>query len=291
MGVEQSLLAMVDEPQQKIMPELRRRTYDRPWGLPTDGTLEHLPAVTWETTRQQHERCFRPNGTVLGVAGNVEFDDVRRVVEEVFGDWEPKSDPDFETGPGGPPRDHIEHDSEQTHIGVAYNAVPFRDPDYYRAWAAVSILSGGMSSRLFTEVRERRGLCYNVYATLSTLKDDARVLCYAGTTTDRAQETLDVTLGELAKLGDGITEDELSRCKARAKSSLIMQQESTVSRSSSIAWDWFHLGRITTLDEVRAKIEDLTIDAVLDYVRSHPAREFTILTIGRQPLEVRSAVS
>src|SRR5690606_34074482 len=102
---------------------------------------------------------------------------------------------------------------------VAYDAVPYPDDAYYAAWAAVGILSGGMSARLFTEVREKRGLCYSVYAALHSLRTEGRVLCYAGTTNERAQETLDVTLQELVRLREGVEQSELDRCKARAKSS------------------------------------------------------------------------
>jgi predicted Zn-dependent peptidase len=168
---------------------------------------------------------------------------------------------------------------------VAYPAVAYADPEYYAAWAAVNVLSGGMSSRLFTEVREKRGLCYSVYATLNTLKDRGQVLCYAGTTSERAQETLDVLRAELVRLGAGIGDDELDRCKARAKSSLIMAQESSGSRAASLARNWYHLGRVVTLDEVRAKIEELTPATVLDYVHAHPAKDFSILTIGPEPLQ------
>src|SRR5690606_25044640 len=125
----------------------------------------------------------------------------------------------------GPQRDHITTDSNQTHIGLAYDAVPYRDDNYYAAWAAVSVLSGGSSSGLFTEVRERRGLCYSVYATLISLLEEGRVLAYAGTTPERAQETLNVTIDVIRKLADGIEQNELDRCKAGAKSALIMQQE------------------------------------------------------------------
>ncbi|MBW3542996.1 MAG: insulinase family protein [Planctomycetes bacterium] len=285
-GVRQSLQSVEDEPRQKVMVELRRHTYDAPWGLPSDGSLEDLPRLSIQTTREHYERCFRPNGTILGIAGNVEFERMVDVVERVFGDWVPKADPEFETSPPAPSPAHLEHESEQTHIGVAYRAVPFRDPQYYAAWAAVSVLSGGMSSRLFTEVREKRALCYAVYAGLRSLKDEARVLCYAGTTNERAQETLDVMLRELVRLGEGIKQDELERSKALAKSALIMQQESSSSRASSIAGDWFHLKRNRTLDEIREKIDSLTVDSVLDYVHEHPARDFTLVTIGPEALRV-----
>jgi predicted Zn-dependent peptidase len=116
-------------------------------------------------------------------------------------------------------------------------------------------------------------------------------LCYAGTTVERAQETLDVTLAELIRLGKGIGQDELDRCKARAKSSLIMQQESSSARASSIARDWYHLGRVETLDEVREKIDALTVETLLAHLAEHPAKDFTILTLGPRPLEVNLAVS
>ncbi len=284
-GVEQTLRALEDEPRQKVIIELRRRCYNSPWGLPSDGSLGDLDAISIDSAREQFDRCLRPNEAILGIAGRVQFDQLMSLVEEEFGSWDEKPELTFESGSSGPSLDQIHHESTQTHIGIAYDAVPYRDPDYYAAWAAVSILSGGMSSRLFTEVRERRGLCYSIYATLNSLPDEGRVLCYAGTTTERAQETLDITLGELVRLQDGIEEGELDRCRARAKSSLIMQQESTIARSSAIARDWFHLGRVTTLKEVRDKIEALTVEHVLNYVRQHPARDFTILTIGPQPLE------
>ena len=189
-------------------------------------------------------------------------------------------------GGTGPKRTFIAHESTQTHIALAYDSVSYPDPDYYAAWAAVGILSGGMSARLFTEVRERRGLCYSVFASQTSLKHEGRVLCYAGTSNERAQETLDVTIQELKKLGDGIAEDELERCKARAKSSLVMAQESTSSRASSIGRDWFLLGRVTTLQEVRDRVEALTIPMILDYVHRKPARDFTVLTIGPKALDV-----
>jgi predicted Zn-dependent peptidase len=95
-----------------------------------------------------------------------------------------------------------------------------------------------------------------------------------------------VTLQELRKLPDGIEESELARCKARAKSSLVMQQESSRGRSSSLARNWFLLGRVRTLEEVRDRIDALTVDDVLNFVRQHPARDFTVLTVGPKPLTV-----
>lgn len=283
-GLENGLLAIEDDPQKKVMIELVRRCYPAPWGQPAEGTLTDLENLSPELLRTHYAQTFRPQGTILGIAGNVRLCDVLPTLEESLGGWSGLNETILRAGDRGPAREHLSHESTQTHIGVAYPAVSYADDDYYSAWAAVNVLSGGMSSRLFTEVREKRGLCYSVYATLSSLKDRGQVLCYAGTTAERAQETLDVLRGELVRLGDGIGEDELDRCKARAKSSLIMAQESTGSRASSLARNWYYLGRTIPLEEVRSKIEGLTVRTVLDYVHAHPAKEFTILTIGPQPL-------
>ena len=112
------------------------------------------------------------------------------------------------------------------------------------------------------------------------------MFAYAGTTTERAQETLDVMLDEIRKLGDGIDDDELRRCKARTKSSLIMQQESTGARAGAIARDWFHLQRVKTLDEIHEQVEALTVDRIVEYLNQHPIQDVTVLTIGAEPLNV-----
>jgi predicted Zn-dependent peptidase len=186
---------------------------------------------------------------------------------------------------------HLPQDSSQTHIGIGYASVPYAHPDYYEARAAVGVLSDGMSSRLFTEVRENRGLCYAVQASCHSLRDRGSVLCYAGTTTERAQETLEVVLAELIRLGAGVAQDELDRLKAKLKSSLIMQQESSPSRSSSIAADWYHLGRVQTVDEVRAIIDGLSCRQINTYLASHPPRDFRLVTLGEKPLEIPVGIS
>jgi predicted Zn-dependent peptidase len=289
-GITQSLRAVEDEPQQKIMPELKRRCYEAPWGLPPDGTLADLPLISADSVREHYERCVRPNGTILAIAGRVDADAIRGQVRECFGDWITKPEPTFDTAPAGPQHDHIMHDSEQTHIAIAYRGPVFSDPDYYAAWAATSVLGHGMSSRLFTEVREKRGLCYSVSASLSGFKHDGRIICYAGTTNERAQQTLDLTLEEIFRLSGGITESELARCKAMAKSSLIMQQESTRARSRSMAAHWHHLGRVLSLEQIRRKIDSLTVESIQSFLDAHPPVDFTVLTIGPQPLEIQREI-
>lgn len=285
-GIEQSLLAIEDEPQRKVLIELRKRCYDDPWGRSSDGELEELERIDIAAVREHFHKHVRPDKTILGIAGNVDPDDMLRVVQEVFGEWSGTAASDITRTPHQPGNHHISHESTQTHISLAYPSVPYGHEDYYAAWAAVNILSGGSSSRLFTEVREKRGLVYSVYATHHSLLTEARVLAYAGTTAEKSQSTLDVMLAEIHRLADGIEPAELERCQARAKSSLIMQQESSASRAGSIARDWFHLQRVKKLNEVRREIDSLTVEKILDYVRRHPPQNMTVLTVGPEPLRV-----
>jgi predicted Zn-dependent peptidase len=142
-----------------------------------------------------------------------------------------------------------------------------------------------MSSRLFTEIREKRGLCYSVWASYQTMKDRGSVLCYAGTTNARAQETQDMLLAELRRLPEGIEPEEVERLRAGLKSSLIMQQESTASRALSLASDWYHLGRVRSFDEIQAAIDTLTPEKIVGHLRRHPPKDFTIVTLGPKPLD------
>jgi predicted Zn-dependent peptidase len=281
------LRAVEDEPAQKVMIELRRRHYPIPWGRPAQGELAALQSTNIDDIRAHHARCYRPNGAILGVAGRIDWPRLKELVGRLRGDWPAVDDDPIVETPVPPRYTHLDHASQQTQIGIAYPSVPYRHPDYFLAWGAVGVLSGGMSARLFTEVRERRGLCYSVYATHHTLRHRGAVFCYAGTGAERAQETLDVTLGELRRLARGIEEAELERLKARIKSALVMQNESSVARSSSLARDWYHLGRARTLDEVGRLIDGLTSGAISKYLGANPPHRFSVVTLGPRALEMR----
>jgi predicted Zn-dependent peptidase len=271
------------------MDELRRRAYPEPWGRSGPGDEAGVSAATTDDVRRHWAAHYRPNGAILGVAGNVDWEPLVDRVAALFGDWSTADAAEPQEVAASHSSPHVEFDSNQCHIGIAFPSVPYRDPQYLQAWAAVGVLSDGMSSRLFTEVREKRGLCYTVSASLQTQLTRARVLCYAGTTAERAQETLDVTYAELQRLGAGIEQTELTRLKARIKSGLIMQQESTSARSGAIARDWYHLGRVRSLEELGQEIDALTADTINCYLDEHPPSEFTFATLGPKALILPAA--
>jgi predicted Zn-dependent peptidase len=284
--VLQELEGIEDEPSHKVMLELRRHHYPEPYGRSSQGEREAIEAITIDEIRDFYSQAVRPNGTILGVAGRLDWPRLIDHVGELLGDWPVSDEPALGFGPTRPRLRHIDFESNQTQIGIAYDSVPYSHPDYYQASGAVGVLSGGMSSRLFTEVREKRGLCYSVYASLHTLREQGSVICYAGTSAERAQETLDVTLGELRRLSEGISANELKRLKARVKSGLIMQQESSAARSSALARDWYHLGTARTLEEVGAIVDALSCESINAYLLKNPPQSFTIVTLGPNPLEV-----
>jgi predicted Zn-dependent peptidase len=282
----QDLQGLEDEPRQKVLIELRKRHYPAPLSNDRRGTLEGVQRTTPDDVRAYYRRHFRPAGTIVSVAGNIDWEPLRDQIGRLFGDWQGAAETTFTAGPSRAGTDHIAKETTQTQIGIAYPSVPIGDPDYYAALGAVNVLSGGMSSRLFTHVREERGLCYAVWATYQTFKDRASVIAYAGTTAERAQETLDVTLRELKRLRDGIEEEEVERVRAGLKSSLIMQEESTSARAGTLASDWYYLGRVRTFDEIQGTINALTPDGITAHLRRHPPRNFTVVTLGPKQLRV-----
>ena len=282
----QSVRAVEDDLSAKAMQRLVRRFYPSPWGRPNQGTENSVASMTIDDVREQFSRLFRPNQTVLSVAGKIDFERLRDEVGVYFEDWKPLPEPTVATAPPLRGYEHLECDSSQTHIGVAFDSVPFGHPDFYQARAAIGILSDGMSSRLFTEVREKRALCYSVMASCHSIRDQGAVICYSGTTTDRAQETLDVMVAELRKLSAGVTQDELDRLQSRLKSSLIMQQESSPARARSMASEWFHLGRTQTLDELKSIVDGLNVPTVNAFLAARPVRDLACVTLGAKPLTI-----
>jgi predicted Zn-dependent peptidase len=282
----QDLLGLEDEPIQQMFIELRQRHYPAPLGQDSRGTAEGIENTTAAIARAHYQKMFRPNGTILSVAGNIDWRELRDQVGQLFADWTPSPEPALTYGTAPKGYAHLEKETAQTQIGIAYESVPFGHPDYYNAAGAVNILDGGMSSRLFTEVREKHGLCYSISASQQTFKDRASILCYAGTTTPRAQETLDRTLHELNRLVEGVEPDEVERLQVGLKSSLIKAEESTTARAGTLAYDWYFLGRVRRVEEIKQVIDGLTPQSIVDHVRRYPPKDFTIVTLGASPLRI-----
>lgn len=282
----QDLRALEDEPTHRCFSELKRFRFPLPYGRTAQGTQAGLDAIRIEHVRDFIASNYHPLGSILAIAGDFDWDQINADIDRYLSDWSGSATtslPDLQARYGSR---HTDHGSNQTHLALAYDCQPYESPSYYQARALVGVLSDGMSSRLFTEVREKRGLVYSVFATCISLAGQGSVLCYAGTTTNRAEETLQVLLATIQSLGAGITLDELDRLKNRIKSALVMEQESSAARSNQIASDWFHLGRVPTREEVCGEIDALTCASLLDHFRQHVPKNFSLVTVGSQSLEL-----
>jgi predicted Zn-dependent peptidase len=282
----QELAGLGDDPRQKVMLDLREQFYPWPLGRNPMGTEAELQGLTPELTRQVVRDGFDPSNAFFTVAGKYDWDALCSQMEKLFGGAPRKPARKVTGTPKGKRYLHEQKDGAQVHIGIMTPTITVEHPDYYNIRAAADILGGGMSARLFTEVREKRGLCYAVGSRYHCIKGHAGILCYCGTTPEKAQETLDVTLGEFGKLSEGITEDEVQRAKVGLKSSLIMGSESSMSRAGAIAGDWHLLGRVRTMDEVKAALEGLTVADVSEAIRRNALKQYTIVTIGPKTVDV-----
>ncbi len=280
----QALEGLEDEPRQKVLLKLREWHLPAPLGRSSMGQKEHLEKLSVEQSRADFQERYHANGAILALAGKVDFEEAKREVGQLLGDWKSGRDAELKLTPP-PGRSHFEEqESEQTHIGIGYASVPETHADYYTARMAVEVLSGGMSGRLFTEIREKRGLCYSVSASYGSLRGIGSIFGYAGTSNDRAQATLDCFIAELHRLSEGVTKEELDRAKIGLKASIIMSGESTSSRAGAIAHDYFMRGRIRTLDEISAAIENVSVERVNAYLQANKPGPFTIVIVGPKPL-------
>jgi len=277
----QDIAALADNPSRRSMLELSKRYYPEPYNRPGCGTAEGIKGATIEFLRAQQQAYFGASGSILSVAGNINTAQVLAEAEKNFGSWGgvAKKRPAF--GKIQPfAKYHLQEESAQLQIVLSYPSAPFGTEHYYAAKVAAQILSGGMFGRLFIEVREKRGLVYSVYAAHSAMKEYGTVTAYAGTTPERAHETLDVMLQVMKGLKGSIEDLEIRRAKASLKSGLVMGQEGPGARASSIAHDFWLDGKLRTLDEIVARIDAVGQQELDAYLSAYPVEPFTLLTLG-----------
>jgi predicted Zn-dependent peptidase len=282
--------ALDDDPRHKVMLKLREQFYPSPLGRSALGEIAELKTLTADKTKQIIKNNFNLSQTIFAFAGKYDFDAVVAQMESRFSRTKNGTQQSAVlVGDKTGKYTHLHNDGAQVHIGLMTETVKPTDEDYYNARVAVSVLSGGMSARLFTEVREKRGLCYAIGASYHGLKEAAGIACYAGTTPDKAQETLDVIMTEFNRLSDGISEEEIERAKVGLKSALVLQSESSSSRAAGVGGDYYMLGRVRSLDEIKNKIEQTTVDSVLGFLQNNKFKDFTVVTIGPREIHPPSA--
>lgn len=282
----QSLKRLEDEPLSKVFILLKELYFGAKWGHVDLGRETTIPAVTRSDIEAFWRTRFNPAGAVLVAAGKFDPEALQKELETLLASSGPASPQENPPAPPGKPlRQHVFKDGQQTQIALAFPGVQRNHPDYYAARVAIGVLDGGMSARLFTEVREKRGLVYSVGAQTMSLRRAGASYVYAGTTAPRAAETLKVTLAELTRLGQDVTAEELNRAKVGLKAHLLLDQESTYHRAREMLEDIFHKERIVPVEEIVQKIDAVTVADVTSYWNSHPVEPYALVVLGREALQ------
>jgi predicted Zn-dependent peptidase len=249
-------------------------------GRPILGTVERVREMPRETVLGYMRDHYSATRMILSAAGNLDHDRLVVMAEEAFAALPPEKAATREPARyvGGEHRET--RDLEQVNLVLGVDGISFDDDGYYPAAVFSTLFGGGMSSRLFQEVREQRGLVYSIYSFLSHYSDGGLFGIFAGTGEDEVKELMPVICDEFAKVCDAVTEEEVVRARAQLKASTVMSQESTSSRCEQLARQLMVYGRPIELAEVTEKIEAVDVPSVVDIARRIRAGKPTLAALG-----------
>ncbi len=252
-----------DTPDDIIFDHFQTTAYpDQPMGRPVLGAEGNIKSMTRDQLTGYMHRHYAAGNTVIAAAGNLQHDTVVDLAKRHFAGLPSDMPGPFAAGAyqGGEFRESRELD--QVHIVLGFPGVSYADPDYYPALLLSTLLGGGMSSRLFQEIREKRGLVYSIYSFAAPFLDSGLFGLYAGTGEEEAKELMPVTLEALRDVRHTVTEAELARARAQVKASLLMSLESSGSRCEQLARQMQVFGRVVPTAETVAKLQAVTVDSV-----------------------------
>ena len=252
-----------DTPDDIVFDWLQEAAYpDQPLGRSILGPSERVAGFGRDDLATFVKERYGPGDLILSAAGAVDHDEIVRFAERTFGHLaaRPGTAPVPATFRGSERRE--ERKLEQVHFTLGFEAPSYRDSDFYAAQIHASALGGGMSSRLFQELRERRGLCYTIFAQAGAYDDSGLMTIYAGTSPDEIAGLAHVTVDEMKRAADDMTEAEIERARAQMKAGLLMGLESASARAERLARLLAIWGRIPTLEETVEKIDAVTLAQV-----------------------------
>lgn len=260
-------IKMVEDTPDDLVHEIFTQTYWRghALGRPILGTRQTVSRFARPQLADYFQRHFAPRNMLITAAGHVEHAQVMELAGKEFG--AAPAGPAAAPGPAPIPNPHIKHrrkkDLEQVHICLGAPAYSQTHERRYASYILNTVLGGGMSSRLFQNIREKRGLAYAVFSNLNSFRDVGCLSVYAGTATARAREVIRLTVEELHRLKETpLSGEELQRAKDYLKGGLLLSLESTPSRMSNLARQEMYFGRYISLDEIAAAVDAVTADEV-----------------------------
>lgn len=263
--IQQERRQREDHAAHRVLEVVRQEFYrGTPLGHDMLGTPESIDSMGRDDLVRFWREHYGAAKLIFSIAGNFDWAALIDQLEELTASWPAGSRPkEFSS-----PTTHsgvtvLPKDIEQENIAMAFPGVPIGDPRYYAAALAAQALGGGMNSRLFQEVREKRGLAYGVQARLDGLSRSGLFRIYVGTAADRAHESIEVILAELEKLeNEGLHPEEIELGKIRLKSSQVMRSESTAGRMVANLRSWWFEGKLKSPQDVQRLIDDVSLDDV-----------------------------
>ncbi|MEI8260999.1 MAG: pitrilysin family protein [Actinomycetes bacterium] len=277
-----------DDPGDVVHDEFAAAVYgDSPLGRPILGTVETIEAISRNAINSFYRRRYRPEGMVVAAAGNLDHDQVVTLVRRAFADV---LDDSCEPEPARTaPRRRLSsagvhltsRPTEQAHLVLGVPGIRRGDPRRYALSVMTAAFGGGMSSRLFQEVREKRGLAYSVYAYSQGFAESGLMGIYVGCLPAKVDTALDVCRTEIARLiRDGLTEEELVRGKGQVKGATVLGQEDTGARMTRIAKSELHDDALLSLDGLLAQVDAVSMDDVVAISRELLEQPTTLAIIG-----------
>ncbi|MDE4060578.1 MULTISPECIES: M16 family metallopeptidase [Phaeobacter] len=254
----------LDTPDDVIFDWLQEESYrDQALGRTILGPAERIRSFSRNDLQGFVDQHYGPGQMILAAAGAVDHDALVRLAEAQFGHMAPRPVPEPDaarfTGGGEARRDK---QLEQAHFALALESPGYRDDEIYTAQIYASALGGGMSSRLFQEIREKRGLCYTIFAQAGAYADTGSTTIYAGTSGDQLADLAHITIDEMKRAAEDMREDEVARARAQMKAGMLMGLESPSNRAERLArlvqiWD-----RVPPLEDTVARIDAVTVAGV-----------------------------
>jgi predicted Zn-dependent peptidase len=280
----QEIHQMEDSPEDLIHELLGMKFWlDDPLGQPILGTIPNVIGLERDTIINFKRTNYSPEETLICAAGNVEhalFVDL--VSEQMACLPTANNQPAHNKAAGVFPSTHIENkDLEQVHICACTCGPSYVDESRHAGYILNSILGGGMSSRLFQEVREKRGLAYSVYSFLSSFSDTGMLGIYAGCEPERLEELLHIVGDCALKLGESITDAEVQTAKNQIKGNLILAMESMDSRMNRLAKGEYYFGRFLSMEEMIQAINNVTMEEIIDFAgKTLNSDNYTLVALG-----------
>jgi len=259
-----------DMPSMVAMETLQEIAFpDQPLGRPIIGSRESVLSFDRGMIAGYLDRHYVPSRMILSAAGYVDHDAIVRDAERLFGDMPARDAIPVEPGVYAPGRRVTVKDSEQAHLVFGFDAPDSRDIEaQFRAQTAAGVLGGGMSSRLFQEAREERGLCYSIFSYADAFADAGLMTVYAATSAEQSRDLSALILDVLARTADDVTEAEANRARAQSKAGMLMALESPMRRAETLARQISLRGRPFAMNEIEAIIDSVDAASVREALRA-----------------------